>query len=71
MKNIVGFTFVLLFVYSMVSCSKQEKIEQERPNILFIMLFIFSFFIPKIIKKVKGDETVRRPEENLYKPEVE
>ena len=36
-----------------------------------IGLFIFSFFIPKIIKKVKGDETVRRPEENLNKPEVE
>jgi len=36
-----------------------------------IGLFIFSFFIPKIIKKVKGDETVHQPEENLYKPEVE
>ena len=36
-----------------------------------IGLFIFSFFIPKIIKKVKGDETVHQSEENLYKPEVE
>jgi len=30
-----------------------------------IGLFIFSFFIPKIIKKVKGDEPPPRPEENL------
>ena len=30
-----------------------------------ISLFIFSFFIPKIIKKVKGDEPPPRPEENL------
>jgi len=35
-----------------------------------IGLFIFSFFIPKIIKIVKGDETVHQSEENLYKPEV-
>jgi len=37
MKNIFGITLVLLFVSSLISCSKQEKIEQERPNILFIM----------------------------------
>ena len=30
-----------------------------------IGLFIFSFFIPKIIKKVKGDEPPPRPQENL------
>ena len=30
-----------------------------------IGLFIFSFFIPKIIKKVKGDEPPPPPEENL------
>jgi len=30
-----------------------------------ISLFIFSFFIPKIIKKVKGDEPPPPPEENL------
>jgi uncharacterized membrane protein YdjX (TVP38/TMEM64 family) len=29
-----------------------------------IGLFAFSFFIPKIIKKVKGDETSPQPEEN-------
>ena len=37
MKNILGITFVLLFASSLISCSKQEKIEQKRPNILFIM----------------------------------
>jgi uncharacterized membrane protein YdjX (TVP38/TMEM64 family) len=30
-----------------------------------IGLFVFSFFIPKIIKKVKGDETSPQPEESL------
>ena len=30
-----------------------------------IGLFIFSFFTPKIIKKVKGDEPLPQPEENL------
>jgi len=30
-----------------------------------IALFVFSFFIPKIIKKVKGNETPLQPEENL------
>jgi uncharacterized membrane protein YdjX (TVP38/TMEM64 family) len=29
-----------------------------------IGLFIFSFFIPKIIKKIKGDEPAAQPEEN-------
>lgn len=30
-----------------------------------IALFVFSFFIPNIIKKVKGDETPPEPEDNL------
>ena len=35
-----------------------------------IGLFIFSFFIPKIIKKIKGDEPSARPQENRTKPEI-
>ena len=32
-----------------------------------IGLFIFSFFIPKIIKKLKGEDPTAQPEENLTK----
>ena len=35
-----------------------------------IGLFIFSFLIPRIIKKIKGDEPAAQPEESLTKPEA-
>lgn len=37
MRNIRGAIFGLLVVSSLISCSKQEKTEGKRPNILFIM----------------------------------
>jgi len=37
MKNIYSAFLVLLVVSSLVSCSRQEKKEDKRPNILFIM----------------------------------